>query len=145
MWYTTSALDQLFGILLKCYSKPTINSNNPGSLQFSCPRSKEQNDSATGSKWSVNAAFVDLLTKSTAQWVPRGDHKQHPPPLYIRGGQKGKNIPDFLGTFRFMTPTPCPGMFAFLSSKKTQTAGSQIVIDGPPCHTLFNMWCMRRG
>ena len=29
MWCTTSALDQLFGILLKCYSKPTTNSSNP--------------------------------------------------------------------------------------------------------------------
>lgn len=117
MWYVKSASDQLFGILLYQANK-SVQQQLLDNFSLYAPHSKEKNYSKTALKWSVNVGPAEPLTKSTALWVPRGDHKQ-PPPLPIRRGHKGKNIPDFLRTFRFMTPTSCPSMFAFLSSKRT--------------------------
>lgn len=89
--------------------------------------------------------WLDPLKTSTALWMPARDHKQ-PPTLPKRRGQKSEDIPDFLGTFRFATPTSCSGMFAFLSS---QTSGSEKHTDCTLClhlkKRLFNMrWCAKR-
>lgn len=103
----------------------------PSSYSFS----SEQSISKSGSKWSMKAAFVVALSKSAALWTPGADRTPPPQTLPTRPGHRGKNIPDSLGTFRFMTPTSCPGMFAYLSSENIprKNSRSQIHNDGTFC------------
>lgn len=56
-----------------------------------------------------------LWKRSTALWMPGRDHKQPA----LTGGQESKNIPNFLGTFRFVAPTSCLCLFAYLSWKNS--------------------------